>query len=432
VKFGGYREVSLKKIIGPGDVKERQAALHVVDLAADIRELGDEPINALAAKKTPKGWLLIAGRDRFSALLLNNARTTWVHVIVEATTQELHDLEVSENLHRRDIDRNKLMAERVRKVAERITADRAKRTDVRIAPEAGVRGKTAEGEAREHVAAQLGTTPEAVRKAVARAEVRDEPAPVAPLPIETFGLALKAETRALVVAMQSTLRDVEKGARLAVTSLKAYGEAFGYRDLADVQQQAASLGAAARVAMPESLCPYCKDTPAKLDCRACDGNGFVASLGSVPPELLLTGDEACIQVDGTVVSITEYLAGLDAGRAPKKAKSKYDRKPGDCAHAYTEGAKQPGKCSQCGAEDTRYRIRNEADDGWEPAVDDLSGGLVSKRDVAEYGALDDVPKKAAKKKRGMAVIMPGETEARPLDDVVAEVAAADGGDAWDL
>lgn len=440
MKFGGYREVPLKKIIGPGDVKSRQAAPHVVELAADIRELGDEPINAVTAKKTPKGWLLIAGRDRFSALLLNNARTTWVHVVVEATAQELHDVEVSENLYRRDIDRNKLIAERVRQLTARVVAERTSRSNDREVPPAH-RPKSAEGEARDRAASQLGMTPEAVRTAERRAEVREGAGPnghpaqaaSAPPPIETFGVTLHAETLAIVVAQQAALRDVEKGARLAVAALKAYGEAFGHKDFAGLLEQAQALGAAARVSMPDALCAYCKDMSAKIGCKACEGAGFVACNSNVPPELLLNGDEACIQVGGALVGVTEYLAGLDAGHAPKKkAATKYDRKPEDCAHAYTDGAKQPGKCSQCGAENTRYRIRNEADDGWEePSRPKRLGGEQGSKPgagrKASDGPLGEVAPATSKPKRGMRVQLPGDTEARLLDDVVAEIASSDDG-----
>jgi len=177
MRWGESRTVKLKSIIAPGNAPERQAQPHVQELARDIRELGNEPIHPLSVMKVRGGWKLIAGRDRYSALALNGSKTAPVRVIEEASAQELHDLEVSENLHRRVDDRDKLIAERLRQVTARVVAERAnpgQKTKDR--PSKPGPAKAPETEARERVAAQLGTTPEAVRSASRRVEREEAPA----------------------------------------------------------------------------------------------------------------------------------------------------------------------------------------------------------------------------------------------------------------
>ncbi|HVX94597.1 MAG TPA: ParB N-terminal domain-containing protein, partial [Polyangia bacterium] len=108
--YDGYKLVALKSIIGPGDVKRRQATKDVKDLAESIRDLGDEPMHAITARKTKRGWEIIAGRDRYSALLLLKAQRTWVHVVTHATPLGLVKAEAHENLRRRQDDRGALLA----------------------------------------------------------------------------------------------------------------------------------------------------------------------------------------------------------------------------------------------------------------------------------------------------------------------------------
>jgi hypothetical protein len=286
VKFGGYREVALRSIAGPGDVKQRQAAAHVQELARDIRELGDEPINAPAVVKAAKAWKLIAGRDRYSALLLNGAKRCWVRVIDEATPQELHDLEVSENLHRRVDDRDKLIAERVRQVAARVVAERV--GSVTNVTKLAGRPKSAEGEARERVAAALGTTPEAVKQALHRAKERDEagegvvslatrgagPSVPPPPPIDLHGHELPDHVS---IGLPIIVGAFDKADRLLRQAQAAIGElgmtSFSPGVVARLKSTLHDLAAEVRAATPTDLCPYCNGNLEA--CQACHGLGAV-------------------------------------------------------------------------------------------------------------------------------------------------------------
>ena len=230
MRWGKDRTVTLRSIIAPGDVKRRQETGEVIELAATIREFGDQPINPPTVMKVRKGWQLIAGRDRVSALLLVGIKTTPVRVVDEATPQELHDMEVVENLHRRIDDRNKLIAERSRKVAENIALTRREGVTT-VAPT-----QRDKADARKAVAASLGIKPEAVRQAEQRAKVREEQATgsldvggrveePSPAPIETFGNELPDEVRDYAVDPIAARREVEWTLAKALHALPETGYA---------------------------------------------------------------------------------------------------------------------------------------------------------------------------------------------------------------
>ena len=298
MKFGApeYREVALAKVVAPGDTLERQKRPHVVALAASIRELGDKPHNAIVARKVRLGWEIIEGRDRFSALLLNGAKKTWIHVVEEATPLELLKCEIHENLHRRHDDKAALT---------RALIDRAEDLVRRhVSPKSGDlapahRPETPRGEGRRIVAEAEGVALDTVIRRDQRAKAREEGAPTEksdrsvahaePPPIETWDLPISDELRAKVVALQAALKSIaQSAAAQQATAGKLDGLPPGIA--AQIRDQAHALGALARAAMPTHLCPYCKGNPdAEKDaCRFCKGALFARAeqMADVPPELL--------------------------------------------------------------------------------------------------------------------------------------------------
>lgn len=303
MRWGESRTVALKSIVGPGDVARRQATGEVIELAATVREFGDEPINPLTVMKVRKGWQLIAGRDRYSALALAGIKSAPVRVVEDATPQELHDMEVVENLNRRVDDRNKLIAERTRKVAESIRSARSEAGQLSgiTASKAGAQ-KTVEGEARERVAASLGTTAEAVRKAEARAKVREEQAAgnldvggrveePPPAPIETFGHELPEHVRDRVAATLTVLEAIDKAHRRTEhEALNRASECVPAVEIDNVRRALIEATGAIQQAMPTHLCPYCLGVLAKRgtqECAGCKGHGYVTRsvFESAPAEL---------------------------------------------------------------------------------------------------------------------------------------------------
>lgn len=298
MRWGESRTVALKSIVAPGDVARRQATGEVIELAATVREFGDEPINPLTVMKVRKGWQLIAGRDRYSALALAGIKSAPVRVVEDATPQELHDMEVVENLCRRVDDRDKLIAERVRKVALNVAQLRAS-TATNVAP--GV-PKSAITEASERVASQLGTTPSAVKQAVRREKVREEQAAgnldvggrveePSPAPIETFGHELPEHVRDRVAATLTVLEAIDKAHRRTEhEALNRASECVPAVEIDNVRRALIEATGAIQQAMPTHLCPYCLGVLAKRgaqECAGCKGHGYVTRsvFESAPAEM---------------------------------------------------------------------------------------------------------------------------------------------------
>lgn len=332
-----YVEVTLARIIAPGNVRQRQKAEHVRLLAASIRELGDKTQNAIVARKVRGGWEIIEGRDRFSALLLNGARETWVHVVAEATDLELLKCEIHENLHRRNDDKAALTKALVDRAEGLVRSHVGSKSP---SVEAAHRPESARGEARRIVAEATGTSKHAVAKRDLRAQAREEgaagsraealAAPPPPL-IETWGAPLSDEVRTVVVAQQAAFREVDRLARQAQAALTKLREVCPISGAEQrLSETAHQLGALARALMPTHLCPYCKGVAGDLTCKLCGDRGYARAeqMADVPPELL-----GAVEADASIAA-----AGLDADPAPV-----------DCAHAYRKGGASTGICLNCGA-----------------------------------------------------------------------------------
>lgn len=312
-----YREVALAKIVAPGDVKRRQKEEHVKLLAASIRELGDKPQNAIVVRKVRGGWEIIEGRDRFSALLLNGARKTWLHVVAEATDLELLKCEIHENLHRRHDDKSAL----TKALVDRAEALVLRHASPKSSPH---RPESSRGEARRIVAEAEGTSKLVVAKRDLRARAREDgaadsrataraaaaPSPLPP--IETWGAPLSDEVRTVVVAQQAAFREVDRLARAAQAALTKLREVCpiggAEQRLTDAAHQ---LGALARSLIPTHLCPCCKGIKCELTCKLCKDRGFARAeqMADVPPELLTPEVMESIEA-----------AGLDAApREPSEA-----------------------------------------------------------------------------------------------------------------
>lgn len=300
MEYGGHRDVAMRSLIAPGDLKARTKQLHVVELAASTARLGGRPMNDIVARKVRAGWEIIAGRDRFAANTINGVKKTSIHVVLEATPQEVHDLEVEENLRRRVDDHDAMVAESVRKVAARIRAERAASSDTNIAKPG--RPKSPEGEAGERIAARLGVQPGAVKEAVRRFDKREEgPAgnrasatTASPVPpIELFGNAMPDGVAFNVGTILFGLREVETALRAARAAVKKLGLTTTARpdDVGRLAQDVEVATASLKAITPTHLCPYCKGLSGAIDakglkCTACHDDGFVtrAVFMSAPPE----------------------------------------------------------------------------------------------------------------------------------------------------
>jgi hypothetical protein len=310
--YDGYKLVAVANIIGPGDVRARQNTAAVAALVDSIRELGDEPQNAIVARKTPKGWEIISGRDRYSALLLLKAQRTWVHVVSHATPIGLLKAEIHENLHRREVDRAALTRQLVDR-AEAVVKGRGISGHVSQKPGPG-RSKSVRQEARELVADAAGEDVATVKKRDQRAQKCDEgtagnrdtrPAPPSP-PIDCGGRELPAH---VALNLQVPLQAFKKVERKLIEAQGLWSSEMGITKFSPVvvqQIRAAIHDVAARLRheMPAHLCPKChgKSFPVTgPHCGLCQENGWVtkAQFDAAPK-----------------VTPEEYAAGLDPEPVP--------------------------------------------------------------------------------------------------------------------
>jgi len=340
--------VKVKSLKLPGDIQQRKARPHVIELAESIKQrTGGRPIH-LPTVEYPS-MQLIAGRDRVAALLINGARSIEVQLVSQVTDKERRDLERDENIHRRVDDRDALIRQRV---AEREAEIEEARRDVPPEPKPG-RPKTARGEARDQVARELGTTPDAVRVAEARAAAAEEDEEIpnksseSPPPVETYGLTLVTDAEAEQLRqVQAAIDEADQALRRAQAALKRVEGVPLFRGAQQLLARVHEVAGEVRAKRPEAACPWCKRLPG-LRCNGCGDSGFVGPIveQAIADELKLGGDQAMVVVHGRLVP-------------------------------YAKAAKEaaPSKTLQATAKAAK-RIRIEDEKGaplWEPADDDLA------------------------------------------------------------
>lgn len=307
------------------DIKARQKQPHVLELAKSIATLGGKPLNPLVIQK--KSRLVLAGRDRLAALLVNGASTVDARQ-VDADAKEAATIERHENLYRRPVDRDALLAEETAALTKTIETARkeAPKAEGKIPdkksgkpaaePKPTGRPKSAAGEAREVVAKKAGTTPEAVRKAASRAEAKKNPPPAkktaGKIPFfRNFGLALPPTFEEMIgeisVGLNAISKHISFGALTATTKLEdvlAVGE-IEAGTLPRLKQLFHDATAILKDAMPEMVCAYCKDPSGEAGrvktCKACDRRGYLSAgkAQGIPPELLVDGEHAMVSDGNT-------------------------------------------------------------------------------------------------------------------------------------
>lgn len=293
-----YDSVSFDK----ADIAKRQKMPHVIALAKSRKTVALAP--PVLNKTTGRVFVLLAGRDRIAADLLNEETMGWFKV-VQTDAMGAKRVEREENLRRRNDDRDKLIAEEVEETKKSIVAQDAKvaketKPDtVSEKSKAPVgRPKTVETKAREAVAEKLKTTPDAIRKATERAAKADKPAKPAKPPVEAHGVALSPAFIGVVTAIQGHLDDVDRHLKAAQAAMSRLPGPHHHGTLPAVIAEATKavhdIAARVRAQRPVSVCLSCKDPDGKegrLDkCPACLGAGWitVSATKDVPAELKAT------------------------------------------------------------------------------------------------------------------------------------------------
>jgi hypothetical protein len=261
-----------------------------------------------------------------AALLANRTKRCWIRV-ADADEQERSDLEASENLHRRQDNRDELIARRVHRIVEKIAA-----TKGRIASRRGVAvARRDVASARKRVAAQLGTTSKAIKSAEERAgrakggigdvkAVRRQggiggqalyvetgavdteaatdlrPAPDRRAELETFGVEVTHEFCDEVAITRGALRKADLLLQQAQAALKVLTtQNFPGAVYQDLKAAIHAAGANVRLAVPAVACVYCRDALGtqgrRANCNGCGKHGYLllSQRDAVPKELLAKG-----------------------------------------------------------------------------------------------------------------------------------------------
>lgn len=303
------------------DVRRRTKQQHVVDLANDIRERGEEPIQAPTVRAADKK--LLCGRDRMAALMLMKARKLWVHV-VECTDDEAAELELSENVYRRTENRSELLARLVALKEQKIRAD-ATQGGTPVPPAQRVKA-----EARKDVAKAAFVTTAAVKKAEQRARdsaaghppgLPSEPAAAAVEPalftpcIDLLGLPVNGATRVAndwSAGVQAAIDEADKYLRLAQAALKKLEAcAFHNTTAQQLRDDVHRVASRVRSVRPHSICPWCKHVPkATESCNPCHTLGYVSEeVAARAPAVCLDKARPVVMWRGQPVPYADAVAG---------------------------------------------------------------------------------------------------------------------------
>lgn len=322
----GTKKIKLDTIIVPSGFAKRKKELHVGELAKSITTGGliSLPvIRELAGKR-----YLVAGGDRLAALMLNKVAQHEVR-LVRGEDDEIETITLDENLFRRRTDdydamvkrRVELTTENLEAAKEEIAAAELLADVADKEPAKRGRPKTAKGAAREKVAQELGTTPEAVRQREKRADAKANPKPAKESlftdPVETWDLEIDAAAKTDFVSISTIhiiILDVERSVKAARNTAKGLADMgkIGESVLAKISSDLHNALDSVKRASPDAVCPYCKDPSGKAKrrkkCNGCGGLGYVnnSQLKNIDSHLLLRGSEAMVpNGEGGFVAIAE-------------------------------------------------------------------------------------------------------------------------------
>jgi hypothetical protein len=288
MEFTAFKRVAIKSLDLPGDIKDRMQKRHVKELADSFDDTGGQPGNTpWVANGTRK---LVAGRDRVAAAMLRKMTHLWCRFGDFANEGEIKRAERTENLRRRDINREKLLAEAVKqeeaelKAAEKAAAEEAKAKGGTDVP---AKKKATKKAARAKVAAKAGIKPESVRKAEQRQKAKEAPAKPPKPPIDTLGLPITKGLHSAVERIVNMCKDFEGDSKAMLSELSKLASHLPGHVTERLRGAIQELGDIARAVKPTHLCPKCKGEGDEK-CPLCKGAHYARAeqMKDVPKEWL--------------------------------------------------------------------------------------------------------------------------------------------------
>lgn len=272
-------ELEIASLVCSDDFERRLGEKHVAELAESIRDIGliNKPWVRASDMK------VICGEDRIAAHCMLGKDFVEVRV-VECTDAEFEKVRIAENRHRRSPEQVKELVEAIEgrlSVMESIDRDHPADEEMEslgIEVEGPARRpgrpKTIHGTAVEEAAKQLGTTPNAVRKKLARAVEAEKNAP----PFETWGREapekIVKEARRAYEALTSAYSKITSAMSIITDMQKANVLSDSVAN--DIWQNLQSAAEFAKNMRPEALCPWCKgDKKLAKKCGYCLATGAV-------------------------------------------------------------------------------------------------------------------------------------------------------------
>jgi len=289
MQFLNIRRITINALTLPSDIKARMKAPHVAELAKSIEALGGEPAEMPLIRLGTRE--VIAGRDRIAACMLLKIPRIDVRV-VDGTDAELAQLELDENLRRRQDNRTSMLAQAVKlekaaiEAAEAETKGKAKEAGTVVPPK---ERKTAKGKAREAVAKKAGIKPESARKAEQRAEAKanPKPAPAEKPPIDLMGHEMSAATLKTIGRVVMLCETVEASAKYQQRDISNNAAILPGGVTVRLMDAAKELQAAAAAVKPVAICYECKGQGDEK-CKVCKGAHYARAeqMVNVPAEKL--------------------------------------------------------------------------------------------------------------------------------------------------
>jgi ParB-like chromosome segregation protein Spo0J len=317
----GFQEVAIERLNLQGNFRERLDSPRIFERAKSIQRLGilSEPMVRL------RDMRVIYGHDRIAGAV-RAGRTKVTCKMVECTDEELHEIEVTENVQRRhdSVTANKNLNRLLELYEGQVTSADPENLPAPLLEARGFSGKarTARGIARVRASVELGIKPESVRRREQRSKAVERHAKqkkerddnVTPEPvINLIGMEVTDEFVADTVKVHRMLQRVVVHLTSAQSVLTAIGRdkaLFPPARLQRLYDEIHAVAAQARGHLPVSLCPYCKGLEGLQEhCAACLGCGWLSAgaAPAVPQDLWNEGSRTLVARHGRLVPIADVL-----------------------------------------------------------------------------------------------------------------------------
>lgn len=282
MKFLGMRRMAIKAMKLPGDIKDRMGRKHVKELWESIEALGGQPAEPPIVEAGTRE--LKVGRDRIAACMTGKVPRVDVR-IAEGTPEEFAQLELDENLRRRQDDREKMLAR-----AARLEEAAVKAAEEEKAEKAGTpvpKPATIKKQAREAVAKKAGVKPESVRKAVQRQKAKEAPPKPEKPPIDMLGRDITPGLRNVASRTKDMCETLANLSKTAQGLVSKSANILNGQVVVRLMDAAKELGAIARAVQPHSICPKCYGEGDEK-CPLCKGAHYARAeqMADVPREWL--------------------------------------------------------------------------------------------------------------------------------------------------